>query len=171
MPPKSPEATASPAAARAVAYVDVFVQPKTARVDRALTYAVPAESDLDIGDIVRVPLGPRELYGFVISSPRAHVGGGGSAMVRPIAAHVESARAFDATGLALARWIAQRYCCSLGECEVLGPAPYPIVRVNDEYRYRLAVKARDAEHVRRFLGKRTIATRERDVRVAINVDP
>ncbi|GAC1556190.1 MAG: primosomal protein N' [Vulcanimicrobiaceae bacterium] len=133
MPPKSPEATASPAAARAVAYVDVFVQPKTARVDRALTYAVPAESDLDIGDIVRVPLGPRELYGFVISSPRAHVGGGGSAMVRPIAAHVESARAFDATGLALARWIAQRYCCSLGEA--LGPLTFAaaLPRVVDRF--------------------------------------
>ncbi len=65
-----------------------------------------------LGDIVRVPLGPHQLYGFVITSPRA---GGAAGGVREIVARVQSARAFDEDALALARWIAERYCCSLGE--------------------------------------------------------
>jgi len=113
-----------------VTYVDVFVQHKTARVERPLTYAVPAEMRVEIGDVVRVPLGPRELYGFVISSPRDRAGTTG---VRPIVARIDVARAFDANGLALARWIAERYCCSLGEA--LGPLTFAaaIPRVVDRF--------------------------------------
>jgi primosomal protein N' (replication factor Y) len=65
-----------------------------------------------VGDVVRVPLGPRELYGYVIAPPREAVARDG---VRPVAARIEGAPAFDAAGLALARWMALRYCCSLGE--------------------------------------------------------
>jgi primosomal protein N' len=39
----------------------VFVQQRTARVERPLTYAVPDGMTLELGDVVRVPLGPREL--------------------------------------------------------------------------------------------------------------
>ncbi len=125
VPPNS--ADAAPAV---VTYVDVFVAHKTARVDRPLTYAVPPEMDVDIGDVVRVPLGPRELYGYVVSSPRSRATMTG---VRPIAARIDVARAFDASGLALARWIAERYCCSLGEA--LGPLTFAaaIPRVVDRF--------------------------------------
>jgi len=112
-------------------YVDVFVQQRTARVDRPLTYAVPPESAVVIGDLVRVPLGARELYGFVVSQPRARAPE--HTVPRSISARIEGPRPFDADGLALARWIAERYCCSLGEA--LGPLTYAaaLPRVVDRF--------------------------------------
>ena len=92
--------------------VDVFVQQRTARVERPLTYAVPPGVELEIGHVVRVPLGPRELYGYVIAQPRAGTPKRGT---REIAERVPGPRAFDGQALALARWMAARYCCSLGE--------------------------------------------------------
>ncbi len=80
----------------------MFVQQRTARVERPLTYAVPDGMTLELGDVVRVPLGPRELYGFAIGAPRDAI---------PVA----GPRAFDGDALALARWMAERYCCSLGD--------------------------------------------------------
>ena len=87
----------------------MFVQQRTARVERPLTYL--AHEGLGIGDIVRVPLGPRELYGYVIAA-RSGVPPPG---VRTVSARVPGPRAFDEAALALARWMAERYCCSLGE--------------------------------------------------------
>ena len=117
--------------------VDVFVQQRTARVERPLTYAVPSEMDLGIGDVVRVPLGPRELYGYVVSSPREAAARNG---VREIAAMVGAPRAFDAAALALARWIAARYCCSLGEA--LGPFVFAaaVPRVVDRFELLLPLE-------------------------------
>jgi primosomal protein N' (replication factor Y) len=92
--------------------VDVFLQQRTARVERPLTYAVAGDATLGVGDVVRVPLGPRELYGYVISGPR-------DALVTPatraVLERVPGPRAFDDAGLALARFIAERSCASLGE--------------------------------------------------------
>jgi primosomal protein N' (replication factor Y) len=88
------------------------VQQRTARVERPLTYAVPAGIDVELGAVLRVPLGPRELYGFAITEPRDGVASRGT---REIAERVPGPRAFDANALALARWMAERYCCSLGE--------------------------------------------------------
>ncbi len=96
-----------------VRLVDIFVQQKTARVERPLTYAVPGDLEIALGDVVRVPLGPRELYGFVVSAPRE--ADDLPAGTRPLAALADTPRAFDATGLALAQFLAARYCCSLGE--------------------------------------------------------
>jgi primosomal protein N' (replication factor Y) len=57
--------------------------------------------------------------------------------------------------------------------EVLGPAPYPVARVNDEWRYRLALKTRDLDAVRAVLRERIVpvAHAQRATRIAINVDP
>jgi primosomal protein N' (replication factor Y) len=88
------------------------VQQRTARVDRPLTYAVPDGAPVTIGSVVRVPLGPRELYGYAISEPRE---GAAPRGMREIVACEPGAPAFDRNGLALARWMAARYCCSLGE--------------------------------------------------------
>jgi primosomal protein N' (replication factor Y) len=93
--------------------VDVLVQQRTARVGRALTYSVPPGVALEVGDVVRVPLGPRELYGYVLTP--VHENGAATERLRPVAARAGVPRAFDAGGLALARWIAERYCCTLGE--------------------------------------------------------
>ncbi len=115
--------------------VDVFVQQRTARVDRPLTYAVPPGVPLAVGDVVRVPLGPRELYGYVVSPVREGPAKNG---LREVAAHVEGPRAFDSEGLALARWMAARYCCTLGEALaaiVLGAA---LPRVVDRFELLVA---------------------------------
>jgi primosomal protein N' (replication factor Y) len=70
----------------------------------------------------------------------------------------------------------ERYAARLRDderFEVLGPAPYPVARLNDEWRYRLAIKTRDIDALRVLLRERVVgpAYSERDVRVAINVDP
>ena len=67
---------------------------------------------LAIGDVVRVPLGPREVYGYVLAAPYR---GDDDESVRDLIARVDGPRAFDATGLELARWIADEYLCSLRE--------------------------------------------------------
>jgi primosomal protein N' (replication factor Y) len=58
-------------------------------------------------------------------------------------------------------------------CEVLGPAPYPIARVNDEWRYRIALKTRTPGALRNAIRERILplARADRTTRLAINVDP
>ena len=85
---------------------------RTARFDRALTYRVPQGVTLAVGDVVRVPLGSREVFGYVLTDPYRSED---AAELREVAARVEGPRAFDATGLELARWIAERSLCSLRE--------------------------------------------------------
>jgi primosomal protein N' (replication factor Y) len=62
---------------------------------------------------------------------------------------------------------------ALPGCEVLGPAPYAIARVNDEWRYRIALKAPDAAAARREIRDhlQPLARAERGTRLAVNVDP
>jgi primosomal protein N' (replication factor Y) len=57
--------------------------------------------------------------------------------------------------------------------QVLGPAPYPIARLNDEWRFRIALKALDESAVRAAIRERVLplARAERTTRVAINMDP
>ena len=98
--------------------VDVLPHLKTARFDRALTYGVPDGLHLTTGDVVRVPLGPRVVYGYVVSEPYEGADDaqpGGEPKLRDVIAKTDGPRAFDATGLALARWIADSYLCSLRE--------------------------------------------------------
>ena len=71
---------------------------------------------------------------------------------------------------------AERYARMLREsglAEVLGPAPYPIARVNEEWRYRIALKARRVKALREFIRERLLPLARADAktRLAINVDP
>ena len=91
--------------------VDVLVHLRTARFDRPLSYALPGDLNLRVGDVVRVPLGTRFVYAYVVSQPFASNGHD----LKAIEAHLEATRAFDETGLALARFIAETTVCSLGE--------------------------------------------------------
>jgi len=101
--------------------VDVLVHLTTARFDRALTYSVPDASTplgagsppLQVGDIVRVPLGSRDVFAYVVTPERAVAEG--TRTLRAIAARSDAPRAFDEGGLALAQWVAQTYLCSLRE--------------------------------------------------------
>jgi primosomal protein N' (replication factor Y) len=71
---------------------------------------------------------------------------------------------------------AQRYAAVLqngGRAEVLGPAPYPIARLNDEWRFRIALKAADGERARAAVRDFVLplARAERQTRLVVNVDP
>jgi primosomal protein N' (replication factor Y) len=110
--------------------VDVLVQQRTSRVEHPLTYLVPEGMTLGIGDLVRVPLAARELYGFIVRGPYETQA---SSKLRPVAAKAAEERAFDESGLALALWMAERYCCTLAEA--LSPIVYAaaIPRVVDRF--------------------------------------
>jgi len=62
---------------------------------------------------------------------------------------------------------------SAGVGEVLGPAPYPIARLNNEWRFRVALKGPDAAALRAAIRERILpaARLSRETRLAINVDP
>jgi len=57
--------------------------------------------------------------------------------------------------------------------EVLGPAPYPVERVNDEWRWRIACKSDRPDELRAFIRERILplARTDRSARVVVNVDP
>jgi primosomal protein N' (replication factor Y) len=71
---------------------------------------------------------------------------------------------------------AHRYATMLQEsdlADVLGPAPYPVARVNHEWRYRIALRSRKPAALRAFVRERIVplARADRSTRLAINVDP
>lgn len=77
---------------------------------------------------------------------------------------------------AAAAGAARRYAEILREsdvAEVLGPAPYPIARVNDEWRFRVALKTKKMARLRTLLRNRVLplARRDTSTRLRINVDP
>ncbi len=71
---------------------------------------------------------------------------------------------------------AQQYAKMLEEAQaaqVLGPAPYPIARLNTEWRFRIALKTRDLQAVRAALRERVLpaARAQQHTRLVVNVDP
>jgi primosomal protein N' (replication factor Y) len=94
-----------------VRLVDALAAFRSARFDRALTYDA-ASLELRVGDVVRVPLGKREVVAYVVRAPYDGVAPAG---VRAVAERLDAPRAFDETGLALAQFIADAYVCTLGE--------------------------------------------------------
>ena len=93
--------------------VDVLPHLRTAAFDRELSYIVPEAMQLGIGQVVRVPLGSREVYGYVLCEPQERAGARDG--FRSVSAQLDVAPAFDDDALRLARWMSQRYCCSLAE--------------------------------------------------------
>lgn len=72
--------------------------------------------------------------------------------------------------------VAARYASLLRETpesEVLGPSPYPVARVNAEWRFRVALKTRKPAAARAAIRERVLplARAQRETRLAINVDP
>lgn len=98
--------------------------------------------ELTIGDIVRVPLGPRDVFGYVVSEMRTAEEEAVSKL-KAVVEKADSPRAFDAIGFALATWMADAYVCSLGEAlgaVVLGGA---LPRAVDRFIPSLARPDRD----------------------------
>ncbi len=65
-----------------------------------------------VGDVVRVPLGPRDEIAFVVSNPMVRES---PRALRAVSSLSGVPRAFDEVGLQLARFIASSYLCTLGE--------------------------------------------------------
>lgn len=89
---------------------------RSSRFDLPFTYAV-GNLSVQIGEIVRVPLGTREVLAFVVEPAREvdNVPGVEHAGLRNIVERLDVPRAFDETGLYLARFVAEQYLCTLGE--------------------------------------------------------
>ena len=84
---------------------------RSPRFDLPLTYEA-GNLLLNVGDVVRAPLGKREIVAFVISTVRDVAA---PRELKPLLEKLDVAPAFDQTGLHLARFVADRYICTLGE--------------------------------------------------------
>ncbi len=91
--------------------VEALAAIRSSRFDLPLTYA--AENfELEVGDIVRVPLGNREMLAFIVSPVREMEA---DPRIKPVAEKLTVPRAFDEVGLRLAKFVAEYYVCTLGE--------------------------------------------------------
>ncbi len=91
--------------------VDALAAIRSSRFDLPLTYDA-RELTLRVGDLVRVPLGRREVLAYIVRAPYE---GAVTHDVKPVAERLDAPRAFDDAGLQLARFVADAYVCTLGE--------------------------------------------------------
>lgn len=89
--------------------IEALAAIRSSRFDLPLTYDA-GNFDLQVGDVVRVPLGNREVVAFVVG-----VGKEQRTALKSVLEKLDVPRAFDETGLHLARFIAEHYLCTLGE--------------------------------------------------------
>jgi primosomal protein N' (replication factor Y) len=109
----APAAAQAPADGASVAYVAVVPDTGAILPQDHFTYAVPADLAAAAvpGARVEVPFGRRCVLGYVVGAERALADG----EARQISAVLDEPPILDAAALALARWIADRYCSPLGE--------------------------------------------------------
>lgn len=91
--------------------VDALAAIRSPRFNLPLTYDA-RDLDLHVGDVVRVPLGTRDVVAFVVSDVRE---ARADAKLKGVSEKLDVPRAFDETGLYLARFIADYYVCTLGD--------------------------------------------------------
>ncbi|MBV8197763.1 MAG: primosomal protein N' [Candidatus Eremiobacteraeota bacterium] len=108
--------------------VDALPAIRSSRFDLPLTYDAGA-LDLAVGDVVLAPLGKRDVVAFVISAPREVPAS--EIRLKRIAERLEVPRAFDETGLNLARFMAERYLCTLGEALTAVTLPDAVPQMRD----------------------------------------
>jgi primosomal protein N' (replication factor Y) (superfamily II helicase) len=94
-----------------------------------LTYDA-AGFELEIGDVVRVPLGNREVLAFVVSPVAETVP---KHATKKVLEKPDVPRAFDETGLHLARFIANHYLCTLGEALGAAMLAGSVPRMRDSF--------------------------------------
>lgn len=87
-------------------------------VDMLFSYRVPAGREVQPGDVVHVPWGPRTLQGVVVEGPM-DVGGYPAEQTRPLEPPVEGAPRIDETRMALAAWIRAYYLAPAWETYAL----------------------------------------------------
>ncbi len=92
--------------------VDALPAIRSSRFDLPLTYDA-GSLELAVGDVVRIPLGKRDVLGFVVSPVRELDDSPGT--LKEVRERLDVPRAFDEIGLRLARFVAEQYLCTLGE--------------------------------------------------------
>lgn len=112
---------------------------RSSRFDLPLTYDA-GELELRIGDVVRVPLGSREVVAFVVSPIREE---SDVRSYKRVVERLDVPRAFDDTGLQLARFVAERYVCTLGEALSAAVLSDAIPRMRDSFVRLRALPAAD----------------------------
>src|SRR5262249_49430818 len=87
--------------ALSIRVVEALAAIRSSRFDLPLTYDA-GDLELDVGDVVRVPLGNRDVLAFVVSPVREveRI----ETPLKPVAQRLDVPRAFDETGLHLARF-------------------------------------------------------------------
>lgn len=84
---------------------------RSSRFDLPLSYDA-RDVDLHVGDVVRVPLGSREVLAFVLCEPESVES---ESPLRAVLERSTAPRAFTPTGLALATFVSEHYVCTLSE--------------------------------------------------------
>ncbi len=92
-------------------YAQVIVDLSAEAVDRQFTYAVPDGMDVQPGQLVEVPFGPRTLEGFVVSLSESC--GLPPEKVKPIRRVTREEPAILPDLMELAEWMHARYLCNL----------------------------------------------------------
>lgn len=82
-------------------------------VDRTFVYSIPEGMDVQVGMRVRAPLGRRMLTGFVVGNTQEPPQG--DFVIKALQRLLDKEPVFDSDHVALARWVAKMYLCSLGE--------------------------------------------------------
>ena len=95
-------------------YASVVLDIPTRALDGAFDYAVPAAlaAGVAVGATVLVPLGSREVVGYVMATFDDAPVGIDPAKIKPVS-QVLAPPAFDAAGAEVARWMAREYACPL----------------------------------------------------------
>jgi primosomal protein N' (replication factor Y) (superfamily II helicase) len=113
-----------------VRVVDALPAIRSSRFDLPLTYDAGRRA-LHVGDVVRVPLGTKEIVAFVVSPVRELAAN--SRELKAVAERLDVPRAFDETGLHLARFVAKHYLCTLGEALSAVVLADAVPRVRDTF--------------------------------------
>ena len=92
-------------------YAGVIVDLDLEQTDRVYTYRVPQGMEVAVGQRVRAPFGKRQVEGFVVELSDACAMD--PARVRPLSAPLEDYPLLLPQMLELARWMSERYLCTL----------------------------------------------------------
>ena len=97
-------------------YASVVLDIPTRAIDGAFDYALPTElaPDVRVGSTVLVPLGNRQVVGYVVALKQEAPEGVDPAKIKPVSQSL-AAPAFDQGAAAVAQWMAREYACPLAD--------------------------------------------------------
>ena len=150
-------------------YCKVIVDITAEALDRRFAYEIPDGMALQIGQRVLVPFGPRKLEGYVLDFSD-HVDMDES-KIRKVIRPLESYAAILPEMIELAHWMHDRYHCTLSEAlRQMIPAQRRQEKVREKT-IRMARLLIDASQLEEAIERRTRASRQREVLIALKDGP